>query len=114
MFDVKKQLTTENILERISEYDIFKAYCPYFSDIDRKFIAVLNRDKSEKLPSANITYYRGKLWYKDFGSSDKAMDCFGYIQAKYKATFVQALGIINLDFNLKKRYLFACRLINSH
>ena len=79
MFDVKKELNIENILEKISEYDIFKAYCPNFKDIDKKFIAVLNRSKSESLPSANITYYRGKLWYKDFGSSDKAMDCFSSV-----------------------------------
>jgi len=100
MFDVKEPLTKENILEKITEYDIFKAYCPNFQDIDKKFIATLNRTNKEFLPSANITYYRGKLWYKDFGSSDKAMDCFSYIQAKYNASFIQALGIINLDFNL--------------
>ena len=100
MFDVKKALTIENILEKISEYDIFKAYCPYFQDIDKKFIATLNRNKSEKLPSANITYYRSKLWYKDFGSPNKAIDCFSYIQTKYKVSFIRALGIINLDFNL--------------
>lgn len=100
MFDVKGELTIENILDKITEYDIFKAYCPNFTDIDKKFIATLNRAKTEDYPSANITYYRGKLWYKDFGSSDKAMDCFSYIQAKYKASFIQALGIINLDFNL--------------
>ena len=100
MFDVKGELTIDNILEKITEYDIFKAYCPNFIDIDKKFVATLNRNKTEDYPSANITYYKGKLWYKDFGNSDKAMDCFSYIQAKYKASFVQALGIINLDFNL--------------
>lgn len=100
MFEVKDSLTVENILNRIGEYDIFRAYCPNFKEIDKKFIATLNRTKQESLPSANITYYRGKLWYKDFGSSDKAMDCFSYIQAKYNVSFVQALNIINLDFNL--------------
>ena len=100
MFEVKELLTTKNILEKITEYDIFRAYCPNFTDIDKKFIATLNRDNKETLPSANITYFRGKLWYKDFGSPAKAMDCFSYIQAKYKVSFVRALNIINLDFNL--------------
>lgn len=100
MFDVKEPLTIENILERINEYDIFKAYCPYFQDIDKKFVATLNRSKTEDYPSASITYYRGKLWYKDFGSPVKAMDCFSYIQAKYGVSFIRALSIINLDFNL--------------
>lgn len=100
MFEVKEPLTLENILNKISDYDIFKAYCPNFKEIDKKFIATLNRSKEESLPSANITYYRGQLWYKDFGRPDKAMDCFSYVQAKYNVSFVQALNIINLDFNL--------------
>lgn len=100
MFDIKEPLTLENVLSKVSEYDIFKAYCPNFKEVDKKFVAELNRSKKEDYPSANITYYKGKLWYKDFGNSDKAMDCFSYIQAKYNLSFVQALSTVNLDFNL--------------
>lgn len=100
MFEVKEKLTKENILQRIDEYSIFKAYCPNFKEIDKKFIAELNRTNKEGIPSAVITYYRGRLWYKDFGSSDRALDCFGYIQAKYGMSYIQALGTVNLDFNI--------------
>ena len=49
MFEVKEPLTLENILNKISDYDIFKAYCPNFKEIDKKFIATLNRSKEESL-----------------------------------------------------------------
>lgn len=100
MFEVKDELTRDNILNRISEYDIFRMYCPNFKEIDKKFNAELNRAKKESFPSAVITYYKGRLWYKDFGSTEKSMDCFTYIQKKYGMSYIQALGIVNLDFNL--------------
>ena len=39
MFEVKEKLTKENILSRIDEYSIFKAYCPNFKEIETGFIA---------------------------------------------------------------------------
>lgn len=97
MFEVKEDLTIDNILSKLNDYSIFKAYCRNFKDINQPFISEF---RQEEIPSCRIIYSKGKLWYKDFGETDKAMDCFSYVMKKYNCSFRQALGIINLDFNL--------------
>lgn len=97
MFEVLEELTVDNILAKVSEYDIFKAYCPNFKEVGSKFSA---EDRSDSSPSCIITPYNGSLWYKDFGKSDKPVTCFQYVMNKYNSTFIQSLGIINMDFNL--------------
>lgn len=97
MFEVKERLTPEAILDKIDQYLIFKYYCPSFKEVDKHFHSELRKDPN---PSAVITYYNNRLWYKDFGSIHKGVDCFGYVMLKYNVNFLQALGIINMDFNL--------------
>jgi hypothetical protein len=102
MFEIKENLTTDNILLRISEYDIFKAYCKNFIKIGIHFNSELRIDPN---PSAIISFFNGKLWYKDFGESEKPADCFSYVMRKYSITFLESLGVINNDFNLGLRAL---------
>lgn len=97
MFEIKEDLTTDNILKKISEIDIFRYYCPNFKNLNEKFSSEFRRDST---PSCVISEYNGKLWYKDFGTTDRAIDCFSYVMVKHKMSFLQALGIINIDFNL--------------
>lgn len=97
MFDVREDLSTENILSKITEEDIFNFYCTPFKEIGRKFNSELRDDPN---PSAIISRYGNKLWYKDFGESIKAVNCFDYVARKYSLTFMAALGKINTDFNL--------------
>jgi len=98
VFDFKEELTTDNILSRINDEQIFHYYCKPFRNIGEHFNSELREDNNA---SCMISYYNDKLWYKDFGiGSLKAVDCFGYIMLKYSHTFMQALGVINLDFSL--------------
>ena len=98
MFEFKEELTTDNILSRTNEQTIFQYYCKPFRNVGEKFNSELRDDPN---PSAIISHFDGKLWYKDFGAiGQKAVDCFGYVMLKYSLTFMQALGIINLDLNL--------------
>lgn len=98
MFEIKERLTTENILSKISDEQIFKYYCKNFKQVGVKFNSELRDDP---VASCIISYYNNRLWYKDFGViGQKAVNCFDYIMLKYGMTFQQALGIINLDFNL--------------
>lgn len=97
MFEVRDDLTTQNILNKITEYDIFKYYCTNFKRVGEKFSSEFRKDSD---PSCVISEYIGKLWYKDFGTNDRAIDCFSYVMLKFKMSFLQALGIINIDFNL--------------
>ena len=91
-------LHTDVILGKITEYDIFVYYCPNFKVIGKKFISDIRQDSS---PTVYITMYNGKLLYKDFGNSEHTFDCFNYIKYKYNCSFMEALTIIDHDFNLK-------------
>jgi len=89
-------LDKDSILSLISEYDIFKFYCSPFRDLNKKFKSELRVDNS---PTCSITYINNRLLYKDFGRGD-SYDCFGYVQAKYNLTFIEALKVIDNDFGL--------------
>tara|TARA_R110002124_G_scaffold122819_4_gene281396 strand:+ start:3849 stop:4841 length:993 start_codon:yes stop_codon:yes gene_type:complete len=90
-------LHTGVILSKISEYDIFRYYCPFFVECDDKFCSGLREDKS---PSACITVWKGRLLYKDFAYTEHTFDCFNYVRQKFSCSFVEALTIIDTDFNL--------------
>ena len=93
----KDHLHTDVILGKISEYDIFMYYCPSFKNVNKKFCSELREDKT---PTASIVMWNGNLLYKDFGHPDHTFNCFGYVQIKYNCTFIDALKIIDCDFNL--------------
>jgi len=90
-------LHTDVILGKITEYDIFMYYCPNFKELRKKFLSDLRKDRS---PTVSIIPYNGKLLYKDFGHSDHVFDCFNYVRYKYSCSFIDALRIIDCDFNL--------------
>ena len=90
-------LHTDVILSKISEYDIFKYYCPNFIALNKKFCSDLRKDQK---PGVSIVYWKGKLLYKDFGHPDHTFDCFNYVKYKYSCNFIEALTIIDNDFNL--------------
>tara|TARA_Y100001963_G_scaffold64216_1_gene89545 strand:- start:281 stop:1267 length:987 start_codon:yes stop_codon:yes gene_type:complete len=90
-------LHTNVILSKITEYDIFMYYCPNFKELGKKFCSELREDKT---PTASIILWNGNLLYKDFGHPDHTFNCFSYVQFKYNCTFIEALKIIDCDFNL--------------
>ena len=90
-------LHTDVILEKISEYDIFKYYCPNFIELNKKFCSDLRKDNK---PSVSIVNFHGNLLYKDFGHPDHTFNCFGYVQKKFNINFSKALVQISNDFGL--------------
>ena len=90
-------LHTDVILGKITEYDIFVYYCPRFKKFGKKFCSELRNDKN---PTASIVPWNNKLLYKDFGNTEHAFDCFNYVKEKYGCSFMDALHIIDCDFNL--------------
>tara|TARA_R110002012_G_scaffold36162_3_gene102348 strand:- start:884 stop:1879 length:996 start_codon:yes stop_codon:yes gene_type:complete len=95
--DSNDHLHTDVILSKITEYDIFMYYCPSFKNLNKKFCSELREDNT---PSASIAVWRGNLLYKDFGYPGHTFNCFSYVQFKYNVSFVDALRIIDCDFNL--------------
>ena len=46
---VRKHLTTDDILAKISEYEIFKKYCSNFKEVNRAFCSELRKDRNHQL-----------------------------------------------------------------
>ena len=63
MYRVTPSLTVDNILKKITSYDIFRKYCLEFKEIGKAFHSPFRTDKH---PSAFIIYYNGDLLFKDF------------------------------------------------
>jgi hypothetical protein len=95
--DSNAHLHSAEILKKITDYDIFKYYCSNFKSTEKKFCSDLREDKS---PSVSIAQWKGRLWYKDFGHPEHSFDCFSYICAKYGCSFIEALYLIDNDFQL--------------
>lgn len=100
MFDLKDayvDVSVDYILNKISEYDLWKRYCSNFDEIDKPFLSELYDDRN---PSCRIKHNTlNRLIYKDFGTGD-SYDCFSYIQAKYGCNFQESLRIVYNDFKL--------------
>lgn len=99
--DIHIDLTVDSILNFVSEYDIFKKYCPNFIELDKSFKSEFYDDKNG---SCRITQdNNNRLFYKDFGNIEQSFSSpFNYIMYKYNCTFQESLKIISNDFNLNK------------
>jgi hypothetical protein len=102
MFDTI-DISKERLLEKVSQYQIFKYYCKNFVE-NKLFSSELRNDSS---PSCKIYNNNGNLLYYDCGSGEK-YDCFAYIQAKHKTLynidlrFNEVLKVIANDFGVIK------------
>jgi hypothetical protein len=95
--DSNEYLHTSVILSKITEYDIFRHYCPNFKEVGEKFCSDLREDNS---PTVSITLWNNKLLYKDFGRDNHSFDCFSYVSFKYGLNFIETLSVISNDFGL--------------
>lgn len=95
---VTKYIKVEDIYSKISEYDIFKRYCPHFKELDVAFLSEFYDDKS---PDCYVSQDKNNnLFYKDFGQADHRFSCLYYVMYKYQCTYKEVLSIISNDFNL--------------
>jgi hypothetical protein len=100
--NINVQITAQEILSKISEYDIFKRYCSNFKEIDVSFYSDLRITDTQ-----NCRIYANQyntLRYKDFKTSDN-FDCFNYIMRKFNCTYYEAINIISADFSLNNSVL---------
>lgn len=96
--DAEAEITKEEILAKISEYQIFKYYCKNFEELDKSFLSEFYLDSN---PSCRI-YISGNnnLYYKDFGSGEH-LGCFDYICKKYNINYYECLKVVANDFNIR-------------
>lgn len=95
MITTRNILTKSNLLDVISTYQIFQAYCKNFRKISQPFKSEF---RDEKSPSCMIEHIGGDLLYTDFGEgSYRAIE---YVMRKFNLDFRDAIRKINLDFRL--------------
>lgn len=90
-------ISTQQILEKVSEEELFKHYCPGFEKLDESFKSDLRK---ESMPSCRVSDFGGYLLYKDFGSPDRGTNIWGYLKRKFHVSFYSAIDIVAKDFNL--------------
>jgi len=97
--DIKVRLTPQAILQKISEYDIFRFYMPDKSwKINQ---ATLSPFRQENNPSFVIGNKRGFLSFIDFGDTSNRGDCFTFVKMLFNlSTIDDVLRMIDKDFGL--------------
>ena len=85
MITTRNILTKSNLLDVISTYQIFQAYCTNFKKISQPFKSEF---RDEKSPSCMIEHIGGDLLYTDFGEgSYRAIE---YVMRKFNLDFRDA------------------------
>lgn len=94
----KKHLTQETILEKISEYDIFRFYMP---DKTWKLNQVTcSPFRKEHNPSFIIGTKHGNVSFIDFGDTDKRGNCFTFLMLLFNISYIDVLKMVDKDFGL--------------
>jgi hypothetical protein len=92
------KLTPDSILEKISEYDIYKMYMPHQNW--KINVVTYSPFRNEKNPSFIIGYRGGALRFFDFGDSSKKGNCFNFVMMLFNVGLNDALLMIDRDFDL--------------
>jgi hypothetical protein len=95
----KTKLSTDTILQRISEYDIFKYYMTDKSWKINK--PALSPFRNENNPSFVIGNKHGRLSFIDFADTSKRGDCFDFVKMLFNlSTLFDVARMIDRDFGL--------------
>lgn len=92
------ELSPDSILNKISEYDIYKFYMPHQNW--KINVVTYSPFRNEKNPSFIIGYRGGALRYCDFGDSSKKGNCFNFVMMLFNVGLNDALLMIDRDFDL--------------
>ena len=97
---MKKQLPLrpERLLEKVSEYDIFRYYMPR-SDWQVN-VVTLSPFRNERSPSFIIGNKHGRLTFIDFGDTSKRGSCFDFVRMMFNINLDEALKMIDRDLGL--------------
>ena len=95
----KATLNKQSILDKISEYDVFRYYMP-----DSNWhmnIKTHSPFREEKTPSFIISQGHHGLTFYDFGDTSKKGDCFAFVKMLYMCSnYDEVLKKIDNDFGL--------------
>ena len=97
---MKKQLPLrpERLLEKVSEYDIFRYYMPRSNW--QVNVVTLSPFRNERSPSFIIGNKHGRLTFIDFGDTSKRGSCFDFVRMMFNVNLDEALKMIDRDLGL--------------
>lgn len=101
MYGFGEELTKENILSKVSSYEIFKHYSDNFKEVNKHFISDFRKEDN---PSCCIAQIKGDLLYTDFGTG-QSYRSIAFVMAKLGVSYPEALQQINTDFQLGLGYI---------
>lgn len=90
-------LTIEEILKRVSQEEIYEMVIG-FTPVEHEYI--LSPFREDENPDCYFEWYNNVLYYIDWGSGRKHMDCFNAVQHGFGLGFRDALAKINQYFKL--------------
>lgn len=92
-------LNIENILRKITSYDIYRFYTPSNFKLGQSFNSPFRKDKN---PSFSIKQSKttGEIYHLDYAKPEDNGNCFQYVKRLYNCNFDEALRHINNDFQL--------------
>jgi DNA primase len=94
-----KTIKTDSILEKVSEYDIFRYYMTH---TDWKLnVVTFSPFREEKNPSFIIGNKHGRLTFIDFADTSKRGSCFDFVKMLFNLRDIQeVVKLIDRDFGL--------------
>lgn len=95
----RRELTKEEVLKTLTEYDIYKLYFGNFK-INEVTYNHLRGEDTRGTPSFIISNRGGELHHYDWANSNWSGDCFKLVQQIHNCSFSEALRIIDKDFGL--------------
>lgn len=93
-----KDLTYQNVLERVDEYNIYSFYLGYSPEIGKMYKSPFRSD--DDTPSFNVIKVSGGYIHKDFGRPHLKGNCFSFVKQLFGINFWEALKRINNDLGL--------------
>lgn len=95
---IKQQLSVENILRRVSDYDIYKYYLGGDFPLGKAIHSPFRKDEN---PSFSINHNKsGVLRHFDYGDSSFSGDVFNFVCQLFNISHAQALTKIDFDLGL--------------
>jgi len=91
-------LRPEKLLEKVSEYHIFRHYMP--RDDWKINVVTFSPFRNEKTPSFIIGNKYDRLTFIDFGDTSKKGSCFDFVCALFNINLNEALKMIDKDLGL--------------
>lgn len=94
--EIRKQISAEDILKKITDYDIYRYYLGSF----KPGFVFCNPIRKERTPSFLVVNKYGFYHHKDFGDAYWHGNCFQLVQQIFKCSYDEALRMIDADMNL--------------